>query len=174
MQSIPCRTNDTSQLCCGVRSFRSRARAIRRRLEVVMSARAGGWTFMETLIVIGIVLVLTSMVGLMAFRFIDQAKQATARSQIEVYGLALNAYYMDCRAYPDQSDGLAALWRKPASAPDSWNGPYVNKAVSGDPWGTPYVYRVPGEGGLPFQLVSLGADGAEGGEGKDKDIKSDE
>jgi general secretion pathway protein G len=159
-----------------------RAREIGRRLRARLSARltaaresqSGGWTFMETLIVIGIVLVLTSMVGLMAFRFIDQAKQATARSQIEVYGLALNAYYMDCRAYPDQSEGLSALWQKPASAPDSWNGPYLNKAVAADPWGNPYIYRVPGPSGLPFQLVSLGADGAEGGEGKDKDIKSDE
>jgi general secretion pathway protein G len=81
---------------------------------------------------------------------------------------------MDCRSYPDQSEGLAALWQKPASAPESWNGPYVNKAVAGDPWGNPYVYRVPGQNGLPFQLVSLGADGAEGGEGKDRDLKSDE
>jgi general secretion pathway protein G len=153
---------------------RCRARAARRRLEAVREARAGGWTFMETLIVIGIVLVLTSMVGLMAFRFIDQAKQATAKSQIEVYGLALEAYYMDCRSYPGQAEGLAALWRKPSSAPESWNGPYLNKAVAADPWGKPYAYRVPGPNGLPFQLVSLGADGVDGGEGKDRDLKSDE
>ncbi len=129
---------------------------------------------METLIVIGIVLVLTSMVGLMAFRFIDQAKEATARSQIEVFGLALEAYYMDCRAYPDQAEGLAALWRKPASAPESWNGPYLGKAVAADPWGNPYAYRVPGPNGLPFQVASLGADGVEGGEGKNGDVRSDE
>jgi len=128
---------------------------------------------METLIVIGIVLVLTSIVGLMAFRFIDQAKQATARSQIEVYGLALTAYYMDCRAYPDQAEGLEALYRKPASAPTSWNGPYLNKPIGVDPWGNPYVYSVPGPDGLPFRLVCLGADGAEGGEGKNMDIASD-
>ncbi len=137
------------------------------------SVYAAGWTFMETLIVIGIVLVLTSIVGLMAFRFIDQAKQATARSQIEVYTLALTAYYMDCRSYPDQSEGLDALWKKPASAPDSWNGPYINKAVTNDPWGRPYIYRVPGPDGLPYQIVSLGADGLEGGEGKNMDITSD-
>jgi general secretion pathway protein G len=153
---------------------RCRARSARRRLEAFREARPGGWTFMETLIVIGIVLVLTSMVGLMAFRFIDQAKQATAKSQIEVYGLALEAYYMDCRSYPDQSEGLAALWKKPSAAPASWNGPYLSKAVSADPWGNSYGYRVPGPNGLPFQIVSLGADGAEGGEGKNKDWKSDE
>jgi general secretion pathway protein G len=144
------------------------------RLEAFKKAQSGGWTFMETLIVIGIVLVLTTMVGLMAFRFIDQAKQATAKSQIEVYGLALEAYYMDCRSYPDQSEGLIALWQKPASAPQSWNGPYLNKSVASDPWGRAYLYRVPGPNGLPFQIVSLGADGAEGGEGKNRDVKSDE
>ncbi len=134
----------------------------------------GGWTFMETLIVIGIVLVLTSMVGVMAFRFIDQAKQAAAKSQIEVFSLALNAYYMDCKAYPSPSDGLGALWQKPASASDSWSGPYINKPVPSDPWGTPFVYRAPGSGSLPFQVVSYGGDGKEGGDGNNRDIKSDE
>jgi general secretion pathway protein G len=147
--------------------------AARRRLAAFEEKNSGGWTFMETLIVIGIVLVLTSIVGLMAFRFIDQAKQATARSQIEVYGLALTAYYMDCRSYPDQTEGLEALWRKPASAPASWNGPYINKQVGADPWGNPYLYSVPGPDGLPFRIVCLGADGVEGGEGKDMDIASD-
>jgi general secretion pathway protein G len=145
-----------------------------RRLEAIRGSRSGGWTFMETLIVIGIVLVLTSMVGLMAFRFIDQAKQAAARSQIEVYGLALEAYYLDCRSYPDKAEGLAALWIRPAAAPASWNGPYLSKAVSADPWGNPYAYLVPGPNGLPFQIISPGADGLEGGEGKNRDVKSDE
>jgi general secretion pathway protein G len=144
------------------------------RLKAARRAQSGGWTFMETLIVIGIVLVLTSMVGLVAFRFIDQAKQATAKSQLEVYSLALEAYYLDCRSYPDQAEGLAALWQKPASAPQSWNGPYLNKSVAADPWGNPYIFRIPGPNGLPYQIVSLGADGIEGGEGKNRDVKSDE
>lgn len=132
------------------------------------------WTFMETLIVIGIVMVLTAMVGVMGFRFIDQAKQATARSQIEVYSLALNGYYMDCRSYPTQTDGLSALWQKPASAPDGWTGPYINKPIGPDPWGAPYIYRNPGPNNLPFEIISYGSDGKEGGSGNDRDIKSDE
>ena len=146
----------------------------RRYLDGFDKQRSRGWTFIETLIVIGIILVLTSMVGVMAFRFIDQARVATARSQIEVFALALNAYYMDCKGYPAHSDGLAALWQKPASAPDSWSGPYVNKAIPLDPWGNPYLYHVPGSNNLPFQVVSYGADGKEGGDGYNKDIKSDE
>ena len=114
------------------------------------------------------------MVGMMAFRFIDQARVATAKSQIEVFSMALNAYYMDCRSYPSQTDGLAALWQKPADAPDTWSGPYVSKAIPLDPWGTPYVYVVPGPNNLPFQVISYGSDGKEGGDGYAKDIKSDE
>lgn len=154
--------------------MRSLGESIRKRLESFEENQSAGWTFMETLIVIGIVLVLTSMVGVMAFKFIDQAKQASARSQIEVYGLALNAYYMDCKSFPAETEGLEALWKKPASAPSGWNGPYINKAIGSDPWGNPYEYKVPGPNGLPFRLASLGADGKEGGEGADKDLSSDE
>jgi general secretion pathway protein G len=148
--------------------------SIRRRLERFEKRQSRGWTFIETIIVIGIILVLTAMVGVMAFRYIDQARVATAKSQIEVFSMALNAYYMDCKGYPSQSDDIAALWRKPASATDSWSGPYVNKAIPQDPWGNPYMYRVPGQNNLPYQLLSYGADGKEGGEGYAKDIKSDE
>ena len=146
--------------------------SIRKKLESFERAQSGGWTFMETIIVIGIVLVLSSMVGFTAFKFIDQAKQASARSQIEVYGLALNAYYMDCKAVPSESEGLDALWAKPASAPSGWNGPYINKSVKTDPWGNAYLYKIPGPNDLPFQVTCLGADGKEGGEGVDKDITS--
>jgi general secretion pathway protein G len=146
--------------------------SLRRRLETFEKEQSGGWTFMETIIVIGIVLVLSSMVGFMAFKFIDQAKQASARSQIEVYTLALNAYYVDCKAVPLENDGLEALWMKPTSAPSGWNGPYINKSVKTDPWGNPYLYKVPGPNNLPFQVICYGADGKEGGEGLDKDITS--
>jgi general secretion pathway protein G len=148
--------------------------ALRLRLASIEEAQGEGWTFMETLIVIGIVLTLTAMVGLMAFRFMDQAKQAAARSQIEVFGLALDAYYLDCRAYPGQAEGLGALWQKPASGSEEWNGPYLSKAPAQDPWGRPYAYSSPGPDGLPFQVLSLGADGKEGGQGKDKDLRSDD
>ena len=83
--------------------------------------RLRGWTFVETLIVIGIILILTSAVGFMAFKYIDQAKQATAKSQIETFALALNSYYIDCKQYPDPQQGLNVLWEKPAGV-DGWNG----------------------------------------------------
>jgi general secretion pathway protein G len=45
--------------------------------------------------------------------------------------------------------------------------------VPADPWGNPYVYRSPGEANPDsYDLVSLGRDGAPGGEGEDADIRS--
>jgi general secretion pathway protein G len=149
-------------------------REIRRRIAAVFSTRDEGWTFVETLIVIAIILVLTSTVGFMAFRYLGSARVAAARSQIETLSLALNAYMLDNDRYPSEGQGLEALWEKPtlAPVPDDWNGPYVSKEIPEDPWGNEYVYNVPGPNGLPFEIRSLGADGIEGGEGNDADISS--
>ncbi len=133
-----------------------------------------GWTFIETLIVIGIVLILTSSVGVMAVRYLDKARSAAARSQIETYSLALDSYCLDCGKYPTPEQGLAALWDKPhlEPIPGGWSGPYLNKPVNKDPWGNAYEYAVPGPDGLPFGIRSMGADGIQGGEGNGKDVAS--
>jgi general secretion pathway protein G len=136
-----------------------------------LNRRLGAFTFIEVIIVIGIILILTSAVGVMAFKYIDQAKQATAKSQIETLSLAVSSYYMDCKQYPDPQTGLGSLWEKPAGA-DSWNGPYIAKAMPKDPWGHEYLYKIPGPNGLPFEIISLGADGTEGGTGSNEDISS--
>jgi general secretion pathway protein G len=133
----------------------------------------GGWTFMETLIVIAIVLILTSSVGFMTVQYLDRARTAAARSQIDSFAVALESYYIDCGRYPSAEQGLEALWRKPGSgSAENWSGPYLYKNAPLDPWGTPYEYKVPGENGLPFGIRSLGADGREGGEKYDADIAS--
>lgn len=129
---------------------------------------------MEVLIVISIILILTSAVGFMAFKWVDRARVVTARDQVQTYALALDSYALDCRGYPTQEQGLAALWEKPVvePVPEGWNGPYVDKKVGSDPWGRAYAYTIPGPNGLPFGIKSLGADGAEGGDGNAKDITS--
>lgn len=133
-----------------------------------------GWTFIETLVVIAIVLVLSGTVGFLAFNYIDSAKVVTARTQIESFSLALNTYYLDTGRFPTQEQGLNALWRKPTSnpVPDRWRGPYIDKAPGLDPWNNEYVYSVPGPNGLPFGITSYGADAQVGGEGNDEDIRS--
>jgi general secretion pathway protein G len=128
----------------------------------------------EILIVISIVLILTSAVGFMSFRYIDRARVVTVKSQIETLSLALDAYALDCRQYPSREQGIDALWTKPIlePVPSGWNGPYVNKRVTADPWGHAYDYQVPGPNGLPFGVRSFGADGQEAGDGNDKDMVS--
>jgi general secretion pathway protein G len=133
-----------------------------------------GWTFMETLIVIAIVLILTSSVGYTAIQYLDRARTATARSQIDSFTVALESYYIDCGRYPSTEQGLAALWEIPVIEPVNigWNGPYLYKNIPNDPWGNPYEYTIPGPNNLPYGIRSFGADGREGGERNDADISS--
>lgn len=148
------------------------------RLRKIAQAKQGhredGWTFVETLIVIAIILILTGTVGFIAFRYIDNAKEVAARSQIDTFGLALNAYLFDNGSYPTQDQGLGALWQKPTAGgePANWKGPYIERKVPLDPWGHPYEYRNPGPEGLPFGIRSFGSDGTEGGTGNAADVTS--
>ncbi|MDR2965502.1 MAG: type II secretion system major pseudopilin GspG [Treponema sp.] len=133
-----------------------------------------GLTIMETLIVIAIVLILTSIAGFTGIQYLDRARKAAARSQIDSLSVALEAYYIDCGRYPTEEQGLEALWKIPTIEPVSsgWSGPYIYKKTPNDPWGNPYEYKTPGPDGLPFSIRSFGADGREGGEGKNEDITS--
>jgi general secretion pathway protein G len=133
----------------------------------------GGFTLIEILVVIVVISILATLVAPNVFRHIGEAKDVTARSQIEMLGAALDAYRLDHGSYPTSEEGLAALTRDPGDADPSWHGPYLRKALPQDPWGRPYLYRSPGEhGGLGFDLSSYGADGQAGGEGDDADVTS--
>ncbi|MBN1648171.1 MAG: type II secretion system major pseudopilin GspG [Spirochaetales bacterium] len=134
----------------------------------------GGWTFIETLIVIAIILLLSGTVGIVAIKQVAKARVANARSQIDNYVSALQQYYFDCGSFPSEEQGLEALFTKPNidPVPDKWDGPYIAKRLADDPWGHPYVYQVPGPNGLDYAILSYGADGLQGGSGKDEDIVS--
>ncbi len=133
-----------------------------------------GFTFLETIIVIAIILLLSAGVGFSSVRYLDSARTASAKNQISALKLSLESYYLDCGRFPSEAQGLAALWEKPSLSPvpQGWAGPYVDREIPRDPWGNSFKYEVPGPKGLPFGVVSLGADGAEGGEGRDADILS--
>jgi general secretion pathway protein G len=133
-----------------------------------------GWTFVETLIVLAIALMLTAMVGLTAFKQVDKARMVKAQTEIENTALALTSYYLDCGVYPTEQQGLAALSKKPAAGaiPENWNGPYLTRAMEKDPWGREYIYRLPGPNGHPWGIFSYGSDGLEGGQGENRDIQS--
>ena len=97
------------------------------------------------------------------------AKTKTARLQIEDLGSALDLYALELGTYPTTEQGLKALILAPPGV-EKWNGLYLKKQVVPlDPWGHEYHYRSPGEHGS-YDLYSLGADNAEGGEGENADI----
>ena len=128
-----------------------------------------------TLIEILVVLVLIGIVlGVVGGNFIgrgEKAKADAAKIEIGQIGQALDLYKLETGRYPSSSDGLQALVTAPAGA-SNWNGPYWKKAqIPKDPWGNEYRYTSPGQKGA-YDILSLGADGKEGGEGANKDISS--
>ncbi len=128
-----------------------------------------------TLIEILVVLVLIGIVlGIVGGNFIgrgEKAKADAAKIEIGQIGQALDLYKLEIGRYPSSSEGLQALVTAPAGAAN-WNGPYWKKAqIPKDPWGNEYRYTSPGQKGA-YDIVSLGADGKEGGEGTNKDITS--
>ncbi len=134
-----------------------------------------GFTLIEIMVVILVLGMLAALVAPNVFQHVGSAKEATARSQIELLGAALDAYRLDNDRYPATGQGLGALRREPLSnpRPRNWRGPYVRREVPVDPWARPYVYRSPGTANpWSYDLLSLGRDGGEGGEGEDADIMS--
>lgn len=135
----------------------------------------GGFTLIEVLVVIAVIALLAALVAPNIFQHLGTAKDATARSQIELLGAALDAYRLDNGRYPTTEQGLAALREPPTvpPLPPNWRGPYLRKEVPLDPWGRPYIYLCPGEvNPHGYDLLSLGADGELGGEGENADIVS--
>jgi general secretion pathway protein G len=128
-----------------------------------------------TLIEILVVLVLIGIVlGIVGGNFIgkgEKAKADAARIEIGQISQALDLYKLELGRYPTSQEGLQALITAPAGV-NNWNGPYwKSNSVPKDPWKNEYHYIAPGTKG-PYEIVSLGADGKEGGEGADKDISS--
>ena len=134
-----------------------------------------GFTLIEILVVIAVIAMLAALVAPNVFQHVGTAKDATARSQIELLGAALDGYRLDNGRYPTTDQGLDALQLQTTiqPLPTNWRGPYLRKAVPVDPWGTPFIYLSPGEmNPRGYDLLSLGADGEPGGEGEDADLVS--
>ena len=131
-----------------------------------------GYTLVELLVVLTIISLLVGLVGPRVLGYLGDSKVKTARLQIEGFGAALDLFYLDSGRYPSASEGLNILVQGPAESA-AWNGPYLKSGhVPLDPWGNPYRYRIQSEQSPPYEIVSLGSDGAEGGSGTAADISS--
>jgi len=132
-------------------------------------ARAWGFTLLELLVVMVIIGLLASYVGPRFFDQIGKSEVKTARAQLDALDKALATYRLDTGHYPSTEQGLKALVERPAEE-TRWAGPYLSKALPPDPWGRPYLYRFPGEGGRDYELQTLGKDGQAGGSGESADV----
>jgi general secretion pathway protein G len=130
--------------------------------------RDRGITLIELLVVMVIIAMFATLVGQRLFRNVERARQTTAKAQISEFESTLDLFRLDVGRYPTLEEGLQALRAAPGGL-ENWDGPYLRKEVPLDPWNRPYLYRFPGQHG-DFDLLSLGADGQEGGEGEATDI----
>lgn len=141
------------------------------RIARAFRAGSAGFTLIEMLVVLVIIGLVMGLVGPRVLNYLADARVKAAKLQIEAFSSALDLYYLDTGRYPASSEGLNALVRRPGGL-EVWNGPYLKGGVvPPDPWGHPYVYRAPAER-APFEIVSLGSDGRDGGTGSAADIKS--
>jgi general secretion pathway protein G len=132
---------------------------------------ARGFTLIELMVVLVIIGVLAALIVPNVLDRADDARSAAAKTDVNNLMQALKLYKLDNQRYPTAAQGLQALLTKPTAgpAPVNWR-PYVDK-LPGDPWGRPYQYLNPGVKG-EIDVLSFGADGQAGGEGKNADIGS--
>src|SRR5208282_5482058 len=130
-----------------------------------------GFTLIEIMVVIAIIGLLATLVVQSLRGATDKAKRTKAMADIAELKTALDRYYIDNGSYPTTDQGLTALVSSPSQGtqPQTANyeeGGYIRR-IPADPWGNPYVYQSDGSN---YSLKSYGADGVEGGTGKNADI----
>ncbi len=132
-----------------------------------------GFSFIEVMVVIIILGLLSSIVGVYLFDSAEKAKADATRTQIRGLETALDLYRLHNSRYPSSEQGLKALLDRPEVGliPKNWNGPYLRgKNLPMDSWDSPFKYL--SENGNEYEIISLGADGIEGGVDLDADISS--
>jgi general secretion pathway protein G len=131
-----------------------------------------GFTLVEMLVVITIIGLIMGLVGPRVLNYLSESKVKAAKIQLQSFSSALDLFYLDAGRFPSSSEGLGALvQRTPGVA--AWNGPYLKGGtLPNDPWSHAYVYRSPGQHG-PYDIISYGADGQEGGSGVAADITTE-
>ncbi|RIX78578.1 type II secretion system major pseudopilin GspG [Acidovorax cavernicola] len=130
-----------------------------------------GFTLIELMVVLVIIGVLAALIVPNVIERADDARVTAARTDINNLMQALKLYRLDNQRYPTSEQGLQALLTRPTAGPAAPNWkPYVEK-LPNDPWGHPYQYMNPGIKG-EIDVLSFGADGQSGGEGKNADIGS--
>tara|TARA_B100000674_G_scaffold16072_1_gene11590 strand:- start:14 stop:433 length:420 start_codon:yes stop_codon:yes gene_type:complete len=135
-----------------------------------MDKTMSGFTLIEILIVVVILGILGAVVVPNILSRPDTARVQAAQTDLRALSQTLEIYRLDNFQYPSSEQGLESLVDRPSGFPEpkNWNPEGYLKKLPTDPWGSPYLYE---KTGSSYSLISLGADGQEGGEGFDADIR---
>lgn len=153
-----------------IRMHRATQRKAPRSPASLHSRREAGFTLLELLVVLVILVLVASIVGPQVMGYLGSSQVKTASVQIKSLETAVELFHLDTGRYPASAEGLEALVKPPGGI-TGWGGPYLAKdAVPGDPWGRAYRYESGGDGG--FRIMSYGRDGKEGGTGEDADVSN--
>lgn len=143
------------------------------RKHSLAAKRQAGFTLLELMVVAAILSLLVALVAPNILGRSDDAKVAVAKTQLRNIVAALDLYKLDNGQYPSTAQGLQALVNRPTGYPEARNwkqGGYL-PSVPQDPWGFDFLYISPSAQG-EYELVTLGADGRDGGEADASDISS--
>lgn len=125
-------------------------------------AELKGFTLIELLLVLVILAALATVVVPKFTKRSEQAKETAAKADISNMELALDAFEIDTGRYPNNTEGLKALFEEPSNA-EGWKGPYLKRGLPKDPWGKEYFYKQPGQyNKYGYDLSSSGPDGQAG------------
>ena len=128
-----------------------------------------GFTLVEMLVVITIIGLIMGLIGPRVLNYLSESKVKAAKIQLQSFASALDLFFLDAGRFPSTAEGLEALVKQTPGV-GAWNGPYLRGGnVPSDPWNHGYLYRAPGEHS-PYDIMSYGSDGQEGGSGTAADI----
>jgi general secretion pathway protein G len=135
--------------------------------------RGRGFTLVEMMAVVVIIGILATIVGTGTVFYITSAKIKATKAQISEIKTALATFHATANRYPSTSEGLAALKSKPADwGEEYWPEEGLMSEIPKDGWGRDFVYLCPGATDKPYDVISYGADGKEGGDSADADISN--
>lgn len=137
----------------------------------VDSRRAAGFTILELMIVLAILIAIMGIVLVNVMGQKGKADVRIAQAQIKAFEGMLNSFKVDLNRWPTDEEGIPALWSKDALTDDAdkekWGGPYTAEAKPNDEWGSPWIYRAPSE---PTGKPYVGSAGPDKQEGTEDDI----
>ena len=140
-------------------------------MKKTTARRNRGFTLVE---IMAVVLILALLMGIATKNFIgmtDKARVTTTKATLKELRGAVNMFKLDTGRYPTEEEGLYALIEAPSDV-EGWTGYLETTDIPRDAWKHELVYILNPESGMPFEIISYGADGKEGGEGYDMDLYS--